>query len=593
MNSRFSVYEIGKELRKILHEYRSGAREPTVVSQAIFSNTQVEAEAMKAELTQQIHADLEDKDIHPNSIRFNDSFIQQWLDKTMADGGLQESVETAEDTNQSKMKRESTKMHSIDPSTAPQASITLDATSDDRSASHDNEGDEKHHTPPDDLYIPEILEFNNDLPRPPSRAETFSSHKSKPEDWQPYDTPNPEWVRGMLLPLFNQDPFMEMAETEPDLRIKRAFYQQDYDCKGAIADHKVLQLCIEVLESTGLSEKLNELSTIVYALDIDGNGQFDEDEYMKLMKMLIKKAMEWKKDNLLRILKQYGVKADQAIRTDKKFVKKHPEFLCWGWDPPRRPRNFYHHTITDAVSDPPPLLPASSFTIMAHNARIAIKTIDEFEERWLKMVPKEPELLQDFKAPLEVARRLSYRFIPFENQRDRFAKSDLDMMVCFGKIHLSSGGSKDEIPFSIPDLQEAQQHAYPIIQLIQGLVFILTKISQELGNINEAHNYTRLNEKLRSHQITLLAKALKTDAPALDWDKHVTRKIVSYHRADNESFLMDLESKCKLRLSRYNNRLCAAQVEAEIQMTKWTVYIERLEVTGWKISRSRKLLGTK
>ena len=199
---------------------------------------------MKAELTQQIHADLEDKDIHPNSIRFNDSFIQQWLDKTMADGGLQESIETAEDTNQSKLKRESTKMHSIDPSTAPQAPITLDATSDDCSASHDNEeDDEKHHTPPDDLYIPEILEINDDLPRPPSRAETFSSHKSKPEDWQPYDTPNPEWVRGMLLPLFNRDPFMEMAETEPDLRIKRAFHQQDYDRKGAIADHKVLQLC--------------------------------------------------------------------------------------------------------------------------------------------------------------------------------------------------------------------------------------------------------------------------------------------------------------------------------------------------------------
>jgi hypothetical protein len=361
----------------------------------MFANKQAETKNMDTELIQQIHADLEDKDIHPMSISLNDNFIHEWLQRTLVDGGFEESSDTFEETIRPEFERISDIVHPPNPSKGPQDVVLPDGYIDDDLTTHAQEPDPEEilTTPPDDVDGARTLGID-DVSRPPSRTESTSSHRSKPEDWRPYDTPNAAWVRDMLLPLFDRDPFVDVAETNPDLRIKRAFHQQDYDRKGSIADHKVLRLCEDLMKTLGLSERVNELRNTVYAVDSDGNGQFDAAEYMTLMKLLIKTVMDVKKEMLLTTLIECGIKAGDASRKKRRSGKlyEHPKLLLWGWSPtPKGSSGLFQDTIADKFETEAPLLPGFSFTMMAEEARIAVEKIDDFEEQWLRLIPKEPQ----------------------------------------------------------------------------------------------------------------------------------------------------------------------------------------------------------
>jgi hypothetical protein len=559
----------------------------------MFANKQADIKNMDAELIQQIHADLEDKDIHPMSISLNDNFIYEWLQRTLVDGGFEESSDTFEETIRPEFERISDIVHPTNPSTAPKDVVLSDGNIDNGPTIHAEEPDPEEilTTPPDDLDGAKALGID-DVSRPPSRTESTSSHRSKPEDWRPYDTPNAAWVRDMLLPLFDRDPFVDVAETNPDLRIKRAFHQQDYDRKGAIADHKVLRLCEDLMKTLGLSERVNELRNTVYAVDSDGNGQFDAAEYMTLMKLLIKTVMDVKKEMLLTTLTECGSKAEEEPqkKTTSGTLYEHPKLLLWGWSPtPKRSIWPFQDTIADEFDTEAPLLPGFSFTMMAEKARIAVEKIDDFEERWLRLVPKEPQRREEFQAPLEVARELAYRFKLFENQKDRQARSDLDTVIYANQILRTCGVSEKKIPFQVLDLPDVRTYTMQITRLIQGFVFILEEISRELGRHEEAHYYPKLNEKLRSHQVTLLAKLLTLEV--CDWNNQVTKKVETYRNAGKESLVNVMEPRCKLLASRYHNRLNGARDDAKRQLSKWSVYLEKVEITNWKIPRSRRLLG--
>ncbi|PVI08362.1 hypothetical protein DM02DRAFT_722633 [Periconia macrospinosa] len=582
---QLSLQSLQIELKHIVHEYRTGAREPTVVSQAIFSNAQAETGTINAELTQQIHADLEDKDIHPESISLNSRFIQNWLETVLEDGGLEESVDMFEKNLQLE--------HALNPnatepahlSATTQAAVPHDEISDDRSVSHDYQ--EILQILPAHVDGARGLEVDDDFSRPPSRAESVSSHRSKPDDWRPYDTPNPAWVRNMLLPLFNRDPFLDEAETSADLRIKRAFHQQDYDRKGAIADHRVLRLCEELVESTGSSRRFDVLKTAVYSVDSDGNGQFDEAEYMTLMQILITMAMDAKKETLRRALKDY------AEKSEKPTPEAHANTLPWGWRTLKNADQLvYYDMIANSIQTSAPPLPTSSFTVMVEEARIAIKKIDDFEERWVGMVPKEPKRLQDFKDPLKIARDLAYRFLPLENQKNREASSDLDTMFCFSQI-LSFSSVESEKEICLPlELWQISEYAFSTLRLLQGFVFVLETISRELGSNDGAHRYIKLNEKLRNYQVFLLSKQLALQTSEIDWNRQITEKVDSYRSAHNTSFWESLEPRCKLLASRYYNRLVNSREEAKDQLLNWKVTFEKVAITNWTMSRSKRFLDS-
>jgi hypothetical protein len=75
-----------KVLGQIAQEYRTGAREPTVISHAMDHDESVEQE----EMFEQICQDLEDKEVHPDSIDLNKSFLDQWLSEVLEAGSLNE-----------------------------------------------------------------------------------------------------------------------------------------------------------------------------------------------------------------------------------------------------------------------------------------------------------------------------------------------------------------------------------------------------------------------------------------------------------------------------------------------------------------------
>lgn len=65
------------------------------------------------------------------------------------------------------------------------------------------------------------------LENPTSRPESSLSHRSKPEHWHPSDRPDPEYVQAVLSPFFHADLSYEYDPTVAQLRLKRAFHQQD------------------------------------------------------------------------------------------------------------------------------------------------------------------------------------------------------------------------------------------------------------------------------------------------------------------------------------------------------------------------------
>lgn len=556
-----------------------------MISQAILPNNPAGIETTKAELTQQIHADLEDKDIHPVSISLNGSFIRRWLEKTLTDGGLDE-------TDKDDLAHATNKLPDTDLSTVMKEAGSLDGAIDDFSTSHNHQTDREdiQNTPPDYLDDANTPGIDNDLSRPPSRTESVSSHRSKPDDWRPYDIPNPTWVKNMLLPLFNRDPFDDPLEADQNRRIKRAFHQQDYDHKGAISDHKVLRLCEELVESIGLSQKLHGLSTIVYSIDDNGDGQFDETEYTQLMKVLIAKTMKLRKDIVRSALLQHGQNAQKAMN-EKEIaarLREYPRFLEWGWGLEYGPNGHFYDTISNNTYQNAPSLPTFSFTVMSEDARIAIKTIDDFEEKWLKLVPREPQHRAHFKSPLDIVRKLAYRYIPFKPQSAHQSRSGLDSMICIGQILLASGFPGGKLSY-VSDLQEIQRYIYPALMLIKGFVFILDKMSLALGSNDEAHYYTKLNASLKRYEVNLLAKQLILQAPSdFDWDENVTRKIAKH--SSIQSSVIDQRSRCYRLVSRYHNRLYEAREEARKELLNWRVCFEKIEMTNSKVPR-RKLLG--
>jgi hypothetical protein len=81
-----SVLNVRNALTNIAEDYRTGVREPTVISRALVENEPID----RQELLEQISQDLEDSNIHPDSISLNMSFVDEWLSQAISSGTLEE-----------------------------------------------------------------------------------------------------------------------------------------------------------------------------------------------------------------------------------------------------------------------------------------------------------------------------------------------------------------------------------------------------------------------------------------------------------------------------------------------------------------------
>jgi hypothetical protein len=81
-----SVLNVRDVLTHIAEDYRTGVREPTVISRALVENEPIE----RQELPRQISQDLEDNNLHPDSISPNMPFVDQWPSQAISGGTLEE-----------------------------------------------------------------------------------------------------------------------------------------------------------------------------------------------------------------------------------------------------------------------------------------------------------------------------------------------------------------------------------------------------------------------------------------------------------------------------------------------------------------------
>jgi hypothetical protein len=258
-----SVLNVRDALDRIALEYRTGARQPSVISRALSDNEPIE----KEEMLEQISQDLEEKDVHPDSISLNKPFLDEWLSKVVRGGNLEEgSLEplpmvgknTVRKTISSHPTSETPVMTSLAVNKPEQdhvlesAPLSLPEIQQDVGDAVVTSNDDLYAdldyitTRPDDSIT--VVEENFAPGEPRSRSESVLSSASKSAEWHPYDRPAPEYVLKKLRPLFHDEPTPDPSSEATKRAIMRAFHQADYSDEGFLTRRAVLQHLAVALE---------------------------------------------------------------------------------------------------------------------------------------------------------------------------------------------------------------------------------------------------------------------------------------------------------------------------------------------------------
>ena len=396
MSSSLSVSNVKKTLDLILEEHRNGRREPSLLSHALLKNKAV----AKDELFAQVSSDLEDKDVHPDSITLNEGYISSWLSSVMSQGGLDEAIVEA-------LPPVPIDMHSL------ARHPNLDSVRKDAEDMAEDHGEglrrEIPHHPRPELGLPAQIEDGAAFPRP----ESTSSHRSKPEDWYPTDRPDPEYVYSMLCPFFQRDFHSPPSLPESRLRILRAFHQQDWSHRGFLTRPDVIQICSEVLKRSGVSHEVNALRGRAETFDTNRGGQIDRQEFISLMNDLIKVTALVREREAVDKIRSTGRKAGGVGSNTSKY-DFNVERATWMWERTSEPNGPYLDKITGTRSSrpPPSQITDSSFTTMALEADVCVGKINDFQNHWLGIVPQ--PLQSKFLSALNAVRNTAIQFTPFE-----------------------------------------------------------------------------------------------------------------------------------------------------------------------------------
>lgn len=533
------------------------------MSHAIIDNKRVD----EKELLEQVTADLEDKDVHPDSITLNRPFIQLWLSKVVSEGGLDELPPGP----------------SADPALEAAPLPIRGGIHDARGVDSSNENDPGRDV--DDLYARSNNELEipnaDDLDNPPSRPESASSHQSKPDEWHPSDRPDPEYVQRMLAPFFQGDPFEPYDSGAALHRIKRAFHQQDWSDRGYLTRKEVLTLCQDALARAEVHQDVGHLQGIISAFDANKDGQFDELEFISLMHELIESTATTRKKQLVTTLHKWGEEA-RKVADSRRNIDSKP-LLPWGWSRNGTgSQSGYFDEIAATNKDWPPAqrLHRSTFSMMALEADHCVEKIADFENKWLGLAPK--DLQGQLFSVLNAVRHSALEYTSFENQENRFQLSDLDsILVTYHLVNNSVGGK--EILASYKEifdrLVSAKRTSYGLLQQIQGFVFLLA--TSETFRMNATmQNFPQFLAKWRSSQIRSHAKQIGLDME--QWGS-VKEAVLACRKGD---LLSTLEPQAIAIAKEYHSgRLERRKL---LEGCPWTGKIVAATLSGW---RSHKLFS--
>lgn len=461
----------------IAKEYQTGVHQATVLSTTICDGQTVEED----ELLEQITADLEDKDIHPDSIALNKPYLLSWLSKVIAEGGLEE----------------------VPPDIEPQAEENSgpELETNDEYTQRGVPGDETSSTYDGATSLKDIDEsvttlLDEHASVHSSRPVSISSLSSLPDEWHPSYRPDDGFIRSMLDPLFtNAGP---PPESKRGIRrISRAFCQLDWSHKGYLTRKEVVQTCKLWITDTND----DALERMVMSYDVDQNSRIEKNEFVSFFQQLLRFYADERrkvrevdaKKSISKVRAEFesyvsDARSHARNRRSTNFSRGGMRFVPWGWVPfsEQGDSTGFMDTIRGVKvisSVPPKLHEPDTFSIMAEEADVAEAAIGEFQQKWITTVPE--SLQNQYLAVLNSARKTAVEFTVFENKKNRQLLSDLDaFMQCFLLVKRKKkilpdipGHDSLEIEKAFQYLQRVKAQFYRLLGNIQGFALSLRSFS--------------------------------------------------------------------------------------------------------------------
>lgn len=594
--------EIKTGLKVLTEEYRRGKREPSVISRAITDHQPAE----KAEMFEQISQDLLDKDVHPECIDLNKPYLDEWLSKVIEEGGLDEDdppisqqlevppTTTTTIMNQSAEPRTSTHT-AVDAAEhtgfLPASPQTQPAMADDAKIAptfpDDNqdlyEDLEKDHVVLDDSITVRNGGSVRDNPRP--RSDSTTSSASKPDDWHPYDRPEPTYVRNKLRSVLIVEPTPDPLSADSVHAIMRAFHQADYRDEGSVTRHTVLSHLQDVLKNPPWITYSDDFESMVLRFDRNHDGYFDKNEFLSLIQNLMSYASQARET---RIANDFAAVVSQARADwlDRRAAAPLP-FLHWGFAKASDGKEGYLDTILRIpVKDAPYDTCLSAFSHLAWEAKECVSKISDFETEWIGKVPK--TLQDEYFVPLRKVQRVATAFTLLENKSSPRERSNLDKFLDCSRLsaYLHDVTDDPEIDRMLSLLEAAKGICKIILDNVLGFTFTLNNVEKlRTSNYN---NFGEFKSWWDHNRMTWRSNMIATESAKWNF---VQDAVKQYSEAKINKLVMTRAREFVRMFGRRETEKAMRRKERFAEETPWEGYIEQAAISGLNQSWISKTIG--
>lgn len=473
-----------------MREYQTGTREPTVLSSVIQNGGRTQADG--EEVYDQLVADLEANEVHPDCIALHDDRIRGWLQDITLDGILDEAAPDDPD----------------DPDPPDTESIRgLSATSQVM------------------LDVP-----SSDYPGS-SPATTLPGYPEEDHayPWTPPDQPDTGHVQKLLGALLDADPYLPYDPDTARPRAQRAFERLDYTQRSYLTRGEVVKATQEALEYAGItSARLDSLNlpVVISTFDVTQEGRYDESKFISIIRHVVQLAFKAMREQLADATTRCGIKARAFLREQRKAqvtassqgqgsgrprTGSHRYALPFGWSENGQGSALrFHDRITDKDWEVPLELRSSVFSIMAVEAAWCVEEIDSLEAKWLATVPRTRR--STFLENLNTVRSVALRYTEFEKASNPYELSDLDDFVTSFQIiqQLGSDTLPDRrLPGIARDLEEARNRSYNDLTAILAFVQLL---NEALAFEPAVHRFPELSTAWRKSQAPVASRLILRDS---------------------------------------------------------------------------------
>lgn len=362
------------------------------------------------ELYDQIIADLEQVETHPDCITINYEYIKQWVSDLVSYGlPISEFLTKPSDNDDAISMRHS-------PS---QASL---ATGYGTLSLSDTHG----------VWDQSVLLNRTHIPVESTDASSNSIYADpRHAASRPDDQPDPDHVNQILGSLLDGDPFLTYDATKVIARIQRAYHRLDYTNRGSLTRNEIVKASKQALEFVGIFESTIgrlQLTKVISSFDKEKDGRYDEEMFTLIIHKLVQLSLEIKRQQLLDVLEKHSLAAIELLEQESQSQLTaicnglddatnggKEKFICpFGWrvDSPGSEYPLFE-TISERTWKTMPKLSRDSFSMMALSAAWAVEQIDSMQTTWLPLAPI--ALRRMFLDGFDRIRHAALKFTSFES----------------------------------------------------------------------------------------------------------------------------------------------------------------------------------